>query len=426
MAIGMSNGTQPTLLSIACDTLVPNQPIAFNLYYRNRDKQYKKLLQADTPYTESLKALLDRKSVATLYIASRDKSKYQLYLKQLRKNSGFIEPGHQAKVFKDAVKQEAVRPAAPRLKELPLKKLLANVPVDFPVYMANKEGGVSRLLAKGQPFDVDAQGKVFKQGYPKLMIQKDHWALFKAYLQKNTPPLILDETDSVEKKAHKLHTHATDAMENLIDDPKCSWSYNRAKGVVDHLVDLIHTDNGAIKALTETSVAEYHLPVHSFDVAVFAIGFGLHLGLERDDLLRLGYAGIFHDIGKSCVEKQVIEKNGLLDTDEFESIKKHAKYSSFILRSHTEMDKKVLDAVKHHHECFDGTGYPDRLVGDEIPLFAQILSIADVYDAVTSKKPYRDAFTSFETLALMTKDMASHFDKRLLLEFIKYMGPQYK
>ena len=423
---------KPSVLSIALDSLIFDKPVAFPLYYRTQENKLKKLIDTDASYTHELHNLLEKKAIKTLYIAYDDKSKYQLYLESVKKSSGFFQAGYTIKKKPDDPLPEAEPKPKPKaapasdMEIIQLKHLCPDEIVDFPVYYMDDEGETARLLNEGERFDIQVQEKVRKQDNPTLLIKKENKETFKEYRKKNTPELLISPSTPLDDKARMIHTHAVESMENLFDDPKCSWSFNRAKSVVEHIVDVIQNDSGAIKAFTHAGNPEYRMPTHSFDVAVFAVGFGKHLGFTRKDMVRIGYAGIFHDIGKSCVDNKLLDKNGPLDMEEFEVVKKHALYSNFILRSHSENDKGVLDGVKYHHECFDGTGYPERITGKSIPLFAQIISIADVYDAVTSKKTYRDAYTSFESLAMMTKEMGHHFDKRLLMEFIKFMGPQYK
>ena len=89
-------------------------------------------------------------------------------------------------------------------------------------------------------------------------------------------------------------------------------------------------------------------------------------------------------------------------------------------------NKQQPNTLLYHHEHFDGSGYPDQLKGQAIPVFARIVALADVYDAISRKKPYGDPHNSFEALNIMMKEMANQFDKKLLIEFVRFMGPQYR
>lgn len=127
---------------------------------------------------------------------------------------------------------------------------------------------------------------------------------------------------------------------------------------------------------------------HSSRVSDLAVELALRLGFDDDGVNRIRMAGILHDIGKIGVEDSVLRKPGKLTAMEFEQIKQHPVLGYEIL-SGIRPFRKILPAVRHHHETWDGTGYPDGLVGEMIPRDAQILAVADAFDAMTSDRPYR-------------------------------------
>jgi len=159
------------------------------------------------------------------------------------------------------------------------------------------------------------------------------------------------------------------------------------------------------------------------DVAVYAAAFAHHLGFGRGDLDRLGYAAIMHDIGKSKVGKDLIYKKAELSVLEYEQVKRHTTFGYFILKAQEETDRDILGGVRYHHERHDGLGYPERLRGRSIPLFAQIIALCDVYSALSTKRVYKDAYSAHEALHILETEMAPAFDKTLLGEFIAFMYP---
>ena len=424
-----------TIHSIPSKTIYVNQTVEFAVFYKNRNNQFKKLLMPGQLFPDSIKRQLDEKRIDKLYIKGEDKLKYLLYLKQKEENKTLDNhPLAKEKSLKHRTpkaKPKIERPAVAEkpkpkliLEAVPVKKFTLDSVVTFPVFYKGKDQEMKKLLVSGNTFSDESQKCVTRYGLSELYIKKEDIELFKKYVQDNTPPFFLDPSLPINERSQLLYSHSTDILENLFNDPRCSWSYTRAKSLIEHAADVILEDHGAINAFADAGTVEYNTHTHSFDVAVFAMGFGHHLGLERHDIVRVGNVGMFHDIGKSQIDPTILNKEGPLDQDEFSVVKKHALYSNFILKSHVEQDKDILNGVKYHHERYDGSGYPDNLAGDAIPLFAQIVSLADVYDAVTSKKEYRDEQGSFETLSMMKNEMGHHFDKRLLMEFIRFMGPQ--
>lgn len=129
---------------------------------------------------------------------------------------------------------------------------------------------------------------------------------------------------------------------------------------------------------------------HSDRVAQYSVLIGQKLNLSDDDLRLLQLGGLFHDIGKIGVPDDILKKNAKLTDDEYSEIKNHPSIGAHILSSAT-IFKDIIPIVKHHHEKYDGTGYPGRLAGNDIPYLARIAAVADSFDAMTSKRVYRDS-----------------------------------
>jgi putative nucleotidyltransferase with HDIG domain len=188
-------------------------------------------------------------------------------------------------------------------------------------------------------------------------------------------------------------------------------------------VDVVLSHDHALKTLIDVSSFEYYTQTHSVDVAVYAVAFAHHLGFGRSDLERLSYSAMLHDIGKSRIDKAIIYKAGELDIREFDHIKRHTSLGYFILKGLLENDRDILNGVRYHHERHDGSGYPERLKGKAIPLFAQIISLCDVFSALSTKRIYKDARSSLEALHILQHELHSTFDKTLLDTFVTFMIP---
>jgi len=148
----------------------------------------------------------------------------------------------------------------------------------------------------------------------------------------------------------------------------------------------------------------------------YAVAIARQMGFEGRDLDGLETGALLHDIGKLGVPEYVLLKPGKLTDEEFEKIKKHPETGAAILDS-VDFPWPVLPVIRHHHEKWDGTGYPDGLKGEDIPVGARILAVADVYDALTSSRSYRNASTHEQALEVISKDAGSHFDPRVVEAF---------
>jgi HD-GYP domain-containing protein (c-di-GMP phosphodiesterase class II) len=140
----------------------------------------------------------------------------------------------------------------------------------------------------------------------------------------------------------------------------------------------------------------------------------LRAGAGRVDAIRTG--GPLHDVGKLAVDPSILRKPGALDPDEVETIRRHPELGVRMLEGAL---RRGLECVLHHHERWDGTGYPHGLAGDEIPIEARIVALADAYDAMTSDRPYRAALSHEEAVAEVCRCAGTQFDPRVAEAFLQ-------
>ena len=159
---------------------------------------------------------------------------------------------------------------------------------------------------------------------------------------------------------------------------------------------------------------------HTLGVAGHAATFGSQIGLSRNDLHLLVRAALLHDIGKSRIPVEILNKPGPLTPEEFRLMQRHPEIGADLLRRQGDFEETVIDVVLHHHERLDGKGYPDRLAGPAIRDLVRIVSICDVFSALTERRTYRQPATAAEALAIML-DNTGHLDPDLLRVFAPAM-----
>lgn len=157
---------------------------------------------------------------------------------------------------------------------------------------------------------------------------------------------------------------------------------------------------------------------HSQRVAEIAVAISREMGLSRPDINNVRLAGLIHDIGKIGVRASVLNKPDRLSDVEFQHIITHSEIGEHILTPVVE-DEQILKAVRHHHEHYDGTGYPDGLSAEQIPLIARILAVADAYDAITSERPYRRAISPQVAYSIIHSCKGSQFDPEIADTFLR-------
>ena len=163
---------------------------------------------------------------------------------------------------------------------------------------------------------------------------------------------------------------------------------------------------------------------HSDRVADFSVLIGKHLGLSESDLNTLRIGGLFHDIGKIGVPDSILKKEAKLTDEEYAEIKKHPSVGAHILSTAT-IFHDIIPIVKHHHERYDGNGYPSKLKGEEIPYFARIAALADTFDAMTSKRTYRNALPLDVVISEFERCKGTQFDPDLDDVFLDILKNHY-
>lgn len=145
------------------------------------------------------------------------------------------------------------------------------------------------------------------------------------------------------------------------------------------------------------------------------------LGFSSSETEELHLAGLFHDIGKIGISENVLNKKGQLNTDEYEIIKEHPKISQKIVEQVPQF-KRISRIIRAHHEFYDGTGYPDQIAKQEIPIGARIMAVCDAFDAMTSNRSYRDALSTEHSLRILRRNSGTQFDPEMIQVFLKMKG----
>ncbi len=164
---------------------------------------------------------------------------------------------------------------------------------------------------------------------------------------------------------------------------------------------------------------------HSDRVSSYSVLLGKYLGLSKEDLKILKIGGLFHDIGKIGIPDSILLKEAKLTDDEYSEIKNHPSIGAHIL-CNAEVFKDIIPIVKHHHERFDGYGYPGKLQGQEIPYLARIAAVADTFDAMTSKRTYRDSLPLDIVKAEIEKCSGTQFDPEIAKVFLDIIENHYE
>ena len=196
----------------------------------------------------------------------------------------------------------------------------------------------------------------------------------------------------------------------------------KAKQLVAELASNIAVSVDASLWLTQLKKRDEYTAIHSLNVCVLSIIFGRALKLPEHELNELGLGALLHDIGKMRVPDSVLNKPGRLTADEFEIMKTHPGIGFELAKQDKNLSQDVLTIIRNHHERLNGQGYPDNLPESDITYYTKIVSITDVYDAVTSDRVYHDGMTPHEAMKKMYEWMPNNFDEDLMQAFIRTLG----
>jgi HD-GYP domain-containing protein (c-di-GMP phosphodiesterase class II) len=226
------------------------------------------------------------------------------------------------------------------------------------------------------------------------------------------------------ERAAKICLQSKQAVISMFQEARMGKSVDTggARQLVEEISDSVARNPGALISLARLKTVDDYTYMHSVAVCAMMVGLGKQLGLDEEQTRVAGMAGLMHDLGKALMPMEVLNKPGKLTEAEFKIIKTHPFEGHRLLLTGRDVSPIVLDVCLHHHEKTDGSGYPNGLKADEISLFAKMGAVCDVYDAITSNRPYKLGWDPAESLRKMAEWANGHFDGKVFQAFVKSLG----
>jgi response regulator RpfG family c-di-GMP phosphodiesterase len=230
---------------------------------------------------------------------------------------------------------------------------------------------------------------------------------------------IRDKKLPPETKSKIVYQCSLDLMGRLFEDPKTE-NIREAKAGITEIVDLVISDNATSAALLKITSHDFYTYTHSVNVGVLCVLLSKSLFGRSDahDLHELGAGFFLHDIGKVRIAPDIINKRGKLTDAEMAVMRTHPDQGYTILSETKQLTEECKIIVVQHHERQDGSGYPQRLKGEDIHAYGRICSLADVYDALTSERSYQKKLDTFSALKLMKEQLLDHFHQDMFEKFV--------
>lgn len=225
-------------------------------------------------------------------------------------------------------------------------------------------------------------------------------------------------------RARRMHSEANKIVRNLMEDVRLGQQIqvDRLEPLVENMVDSIFRNQDALLPLARLKHHDSYTFEHSVSVCALLVAFARGLKLEREVIKEVAMGGLLHDVGKARVPDTILNKPAKLTDAEFEQMKSHVVQSVVVLQQNPGVSATALAVAGQHHERYDGTGYPNKLVGQDITLHGQMAAIVDVYDAISSDRVYHKGMAPTQALKKLLEWSDHHFDPALVQAFIRSIG----
>ncbi len=238
-------------------------------------------------------------------------------------------------------------------------------------------------------------------------------------------PVIQEKTsfnDEI-KRAAKICAKGKEAVVSMFQEVRMGKAIEAEAAVplVEEISNSVLRNPGALISLARLKTADDYTYMHSVAVCALMIALARQFGLDEQTTREAGMAGLLHDLGKAMIPPEVLNKPGKLTDAEFDLVKTHPAEGHKLLLAGRGISDLIKDVCLHHHEKVDGSGYPDKLNGETMSLYAKMGAVCDVYDAVTSNRPYKAGWDPAESIKRMA-EWKGHFDPEVFQAFVKSLG----
>ncbi len=300
----------------------------------------------------------------------------------------------------------------------------ATLPCDFyfpSLFESEEEIRPDKVLNKGEIYTEENERTFSNENVDLLYIEPQDETEFLKYLTSQMREAIKSKGEIGEKKTQFLYDSLEALVQRVFRENLSDSSILLGISIIEDFVDHITSVETNAASLLNLFSRDYYTFSHCAQVATLGMFFCNFLGWNKPEIEDFGIGSLFHDFGKHLINEDILNKPGKLNLKELDIIRQHPVAGYQQLKKADCLSKDQLYIVLYHHEAADGSGYPDGLSGDGIPLYARVAHIVDVFDALTSHRTYKKAISPQDSLALMKTEMLGSFDEQLLTEFTNFI-----
>jgi HD-GYP domain-containing protein (c-di-GMP phosphodiesterase class II) len=242
--------------------------------------------------------------------------------------------------------------------------------------------------------------------------------------EKQAAKPVVTELREEAARARRLHGEANKVMRNVMGDIRLGQTIqvDRVMPLIENTVESIFRNQDALLPLVRLKTHDDYTFEHSVGVCALLVAFGRAMQLPKEVIREVALGGLLHDVGKACVPDEILNKPAKLSEEEFSVMQKHVVLGIALLHNTDGISDIAMQVVGEHHERFDGTGYPNRQVGEKISVYGQMAAIVDVYDAISSERVYHKGMPPSQALKKLLEWSSHHFSPQLVKTFIRAIG----
>lgn len=293
-------------------------------------------------------------------------------------------------------------------------------PEHFPEVALFMQSGKNFVLYKphDRPFTELDRQRLHRNNVEMLYVRSGDMEPIADYLENTLHEVLKRQDLGSAAKGRILYQTAVNYVVEVFETPTKVQDVDRCRNLVRNIMEYVAGNQHALDSLRTLIGHNYYIFVHSVQVTAMVLMLHAELyTLDRDELLDVGVGTLLHDIGMTFLSNDILNKPDALSDIEYHVVKQHPQKGYELLLQGGKFNDVSLNIVRHHHEKFDGTGYPTMLKGNLIPRSAQITAICDTFCAVTSDRVYRDALPTDKTLDIMRREAATAFNPELYEKF---------
>lgn len=307
---------------------------------------------------------------------------------------------------------------------VPLSSLRVDTTTRFNMYLKSSHEAPHVLYReKNLSFTETERSRLLENNVKEVYINSDEEDEYRQYIEDNLSAILTDEHLDREEKCEILYGSAQHLMQKVMAEPGAGGVLTRSKHLADDTLGFMIKDPSVFQNIVKVMSTDYYTYTHSINVLVFSVALLQALDVDDPAVIRqFSYGALFHDVGKSMIDPTILNQKGPLTKDQWKLIKLHPVYGCDILKGQGGFEEITFDVTRHHHEKLNGDGYPDNLEGDEVSRLTRVVTICDIFDALTTNRSYKNAVGSFEALNLMKEEMSSQLDPNYFRTFVGLLG----